>query len=398
VTARADRRFEFAIVAVVATATILGLSRFDSSVYNNYVLLADAFAHGRVWIDWPGPYIDALGYAGRHYVIEGPVPAVLMVPFVAVVGTTFNQTAFDCVFAGLSVALAWHVARTLGATLATSVPLVLFFALGTDVVWCAIYGAVWFVAHNLAVFFTMLAIVEVLGKRRLWLVTLALALAAGSRFTLVLALAPLGAYALARTPPERRARALGAAGAVLAVAAILYVAYNEARWGTPYDIGYTAWYHQDQIGQPTGSPFRLAYLPYELTSIFLAFPQAVPMYPYLVPSYSAVALTFTSPALALAAFAPFVRGERLLVAAMATAAALVAIPSFVYYANGGAQYGIRHALDVVPFLFVLVVLAARIVPLAVTYALCAWSVAAGLWGIWYWRTFYDQYLPHVVRH
>jgi hypothetical protein len=83
---------EFAATAAIAIATLLGLSQFDSTVYNNDVLLAAAFLKGRVWIDWPGGWIDALAYHGKHYVIEGPVPALLLVPVVAVFGVATNQT------------------------------------------------------------------------------------------------------------------------------------------------------------------------------------------------------------------------------------------------------------------------------------------------------------------
>jgi hypothetical protein len=44
-------------VAFVALAVA---NRLHPTPYNNYVLLADAFVHGHVWIDWPGAYIDAL--------------------------------------------------------------------------------------------------------------------------------------------------------------------------------------------------------------------------------------------------------------------------------------------------------------------------------------------------
>jgi hypothetical protein len=65
----------------------------------------------------------------------------------------------------------------------------------------------------------------------------------------------------------------------------------------------------------------------------------------------------------------------------------------LYYANGGAQWGMRHALDFIPFLFPLVVLgASRFRVLGFT--LCGASVAVGIWGLWYWRVFYDHYLVH----
>ena len=385
---------EFAATAIIAIATLLGLSRFDSTVYNNDVLLAAAFLKGHVWIDWPGTYIDALGFHGKHYVIEGPVPALLLVPVVAVFGAASNQTSFACVTAGIAIAAAWLVARRLGADLAIATWTTLFFALGTSLAWCAIYGAVWYVAHTVAVMFATLAVAELLGKRRSWLVVLLLILAAGSRFTVVLAIAPIGVYLLATLPASRRVPALGALACVLVPAAALYVWYNYARWGGPSDIGYVAWFHTDQIGDTTGSPFRLEYVPYELQAFFATLPTYVAHYPWFVPDYGEVSIELTSPALVLAFFA---RGDRKLLAALWVAAIVVAIPSFSYYANGGAQWGMRHALDFEPFLFPLVVLGTFRVPRPVTYVLCSFSIAVGAWGLWYWRTFYDHYLVHAQR-
>lgn len=380
---------EFAAAAIIATAGLLVLSRFDSSVYNNYVLLAAAFAKGHVWIDWPGPYIDALGYHGKHYVIEGPVPALLLLPVVAAYGLHTNQTSFACVTAGIAVAAAWIVARRLGAGYAPATWATAFFALGTSLAWCAMYGAVWYVAHTVAVMFAMLAVAELVGSRRVWLVVLLLILAAGARFTIILAIAPLAIYLLALLPKARRLPALGALACVVAPAVALYVAYNNARWGVPTDIGYVEWFHKDEIGDAAGSPFRLDYLNYELTAFFGSLPARLNHFPWFAPDYGQVSIELTSPALVLALFA---RPEKRLLAALWAAAVLVAVPSFSYYANGGAQWGMRHALDFIPFLFPLVVLGALRVPRGVAYGLFGFSIVVGVWGLWYWRTYYDHFL------
>ena len=387
---------ESALVAIVAGCILIGLSRFDMTVYNNYVVLADAFLHGHVWIDWPGGRIDALHYGGAYYIIEGPIPALMLMPLVAIFGQHANQTTFTCVFGAIALGAAWHVARSqLGARRDNAALLVAFFAFGTDLAWCSIYGAVWFAAHVVADAFVFLALVEIFGRKRAWLVLLLLLLAAGTRFALVLAVPPLVLYALASVPRERLVRALAACAAVAVPFVAAYVAYNYARWGVPNDIGYTQWYHGDQIGEPTGSPFRLEYIPYELKSYFTEFPSIIGRYPWLVIGYSSVPLTLTSPALVVAFFA---KGDRRLIAALATAAFLTFVPNVMYYANGGSQFGMRHALDFEPFLFALMVLAVahKRVPQVVLDILCGFSILAGIWGIWFWRTFYDRMLNHII--
>jgi hypothetical protein len=96
-------------------------------------------------------------------------------------------------------------------------------------------------------------------------------------------------------------------------------------------------------------------------------------------------MTWTSPALAIALFA---RRPRPLVIGLWLATLLVAGPSFIYYVNGYAQFGMRHALDFEPFVIVLMALAipAR-VPLLAKIAI-GWSAIVGCWGIWFWNVFY----------
>ncbi len=378
------------VVGFVAGAAMFLASGFHASPYNNYVVLADALRHGHVWIDWPGVRVDALARNGRYYIIEGPLPAILILPFVARFGTSFNQEILAAILGGLCAAAAWELCRRLAVPVFARLCLVGFFACGTDVFWCATLGDVWFVAHLSATAFTLLALVELVGKRRGWLVALFAACAVESRFSLLLALPVYVALLWYDRTPCERARALGGFVAVLVPFAAGWIAYNEARWGLPYDIGYLEWFHRDDVGEPTGSPFRLQYLGSQLYSFFIQPPVLYKYYPYATPLLEGVALTWTSPALILAFFA---RRPRRLLLAMWAAVILTAIPNLTYYVNGTSQFGMRHALDFEPFLLVLMALAVRNGIGAFGSILCAWSIAVSMWGVWFWRTFYRPGFP-----
>ncbi len=375
------------IAGLVSFAVVLIASHLRSTPFNSYVLLADAFLHGHAWITWPGPYIDALSYNGQHYVIEAPLPAVLLMPFVAFAGTSVNQTLLAVFLAAIGIGAAWEFAERIGVGTRATIWLCVFLLAGTDLLWCAMLGDVWFIAHVSAVCFTMLALVELAGKRRGWLVALFGVCAFESRFSLVMAL-PIYAYLLAL--PERgqsfslpdSGRRLAGFVAVLIPAALLWVGYNQLRWGTIGDIGYSAWYHQDEAGMPDGWPFRLAYLPYQLYSFFVQLPTFTASFPFVRPEIVGVALTWTSPALVLAFLA---REPRRVVIALWVAALLVGAPSFLYYVNGFSQFGMRHALDFEPFLFALMALGVRSgLPIA-GRMLIAYSALVGLWGVWFWN-------------
>jgi hypothetical protein len=367
-----------ALVALLDTALV---SQLRPTPYNNYVLLAQAFLHGRAWIDWPGAYIDALQYAGRYYIIEAPLPAILLLPFTAIFGLQTNQTLLAIVLAAVAVGAAWELGERFGLRASANAWICAFLLAGTDLLWCATLGDVWFIAHVSAVAFTLLALAELAGKRRGWLVALFAACAFESRFSMVLA---LPAYAYLLLAPRRRMTELIPFASVLIAVGALWVFYNRARWGTWSDIGYTTWYHQDQAGMPFGSPFRLIYLPYQFWSFFIQAPTRVAAFPWLRPEYSGVALTWTSPALILAFFA---RTPVRWAIALWIAALLTALPNFLYYVNGFAQFGMRHALDFEPFLVALMMLAVRDRFPRWGYALIAYSCAVGLWGSWYWLSF-----------
>ena len=373
------------IGAIVALACAHG----RHSPYDNYVLLADAMLHGRLWIDplWPGPSIDAVLFNGHRYIVNDPVPALLLLPFVSAFGTAANQTLLACLLCGVAVGAAWQLLERLGVTTRRAVWLVVFFLAGTDLLWCSMLGDVWFIAQTSAVAFVLLALNELAGKRRGWLVALFAALALGSRFTLVMALPVLLWWVYdGFVVRERRPRSALAFVFALIPFFVMWIAYNEARWHVPWDAGHTVFYHQDPfMGSATGSPFSFLNLPDELYSFFVLPPELHHDPPYVVPLLAGTALWFTSPALVLALVA---RRPRALVIALWVATALVAGPSLLYYANGGSQFGMRHALDFAPFVLALMGLAARSdlgVIWRAAQGLIVWSAAVGVWGIWFWN-------------
>jgi hypothetical protein len=375
------------IVGFVAACVTVMFAHGRSTPYNNYTLFADALLHGHVWIDWPGPYIDAVLFDGRRFIVNDPMPGVLMMPFVAIFGKSANQTLLACLLAGVATGAGWKLARNVGVSQINADWLAGFLLLGTDLMWCAMLGDVWFIAHVACIAFLMLALCELSGSSRPWLVALWFALACGSRFTVIVTL-PVFAYwiAFGFLESKRNWRALVPAVVTLLPFALLWAGYNEARWHVPWDSGHTIFFHQDnQVGAAEGSPFSLRNIPYQLYSFFEQPLEFKSEWPYVVPDMIGVALTWTSPALALAFFA---WKPRRLVISVWVAALLAAGPAFLYYVNGFVQFGMRHALDFEAFLFVLMALAARRGLHWVWIVLIMYSMLMGLWGSWYWNMFY----------
>src|SRR5947209_9162168 len=93
------RRYSGAAAAAAITfVVILISSHLRSTQQNNYVRVAYAWLHGRMWIDWPGKWMDAVLYNGNYYGVDGPVPALFLLPSVALWGNAANTTTVPMLF------------------------------------------------------------------------------------------------------------------------------------------------------------------------------------------------------------------------------------------------------------------------------------------------------------
>ena len=367
------------VAFVVALLVYLVSSGFKRTVYDAYALMANGWLNGHLWILNPGPAVDAVLVNGHYYIIEAPLPGLLMLPFVAALGARASQEFVCVICAAIAVAAIDVVAGRLGIARGRRLALLAFFALGTAMWWCTAFGAVWMFAGISAAMFVALALAEWYGHRRPWLVGLLVMAAALCRLPAILALLPLAWWLWAddRAASSKRLAWLAAGVAPLLLA---YFVYNYLRYDTIADVGYTAWYHHDLVGQPEGSPFRLQYLPFNLYSFLLLAPEYARQFPWVHLSGFGVSLTLTSPALVLALAADWRSKET---RALWAALVLVAVPSLLYYVNGFEQFGMRHSLDFVAFTVPLVARGITRVPRALWVPLVAYSVAANAFGVWY---------------
>ena len=80
---------------------IYEVSREPGSMpYNQYVRLAYSFLHGKVNILHPEPWLELARYKGKFYSHQGVLPGILLMPFVAIFGETFNIRHFACLLGG----------------------------------------------------------------------------------------------------------------------------------------------------------------------------------------------------------------------------------------------------------------------------------------------------------
>ncbi len=168
------------VVGLLLALAALGLYAVSdpqhANLYNHFVWQADAFLHGRPWFDYPVqngidtvtgaavpgapdnyyfqdvyPLRNALGHdLGRVLLPFPPLPAIVLLPFVAVFGLFTDQEAIAIGLGALGVLSTWWMLGGLRLRLSVRVAVTLILATGTAWWWAAAEGTTWYLAHLVA--------------------------------------------------------------------------------------------------------------------------------------------------------------------------------------------------------------------------------------------------------
>ena len=354
------------LVAVSAVIYYLCAFQFDAG-RSDFYYLADAFMHGRTWLTFaPGPN-DVIVIGDRYYVPFAPFPAIVLMPLVWLIGpyqADAWQPIVNSFIAAVDVGLAfWLVGRAGVQGIGSRLWLAVLLGFSTAIWWVTTRGGVWHTGHLIATFLTLCALLEILGKRRAWLIGLLAGAAFLTRAPLAFAL-PVYAVLVWSPPEGRRWTDVRAwpfeqwieltIGFLPSIAFFFW--YNEARFGSPFESGYAmATLPPFLEALREQGLFSLSHIGMNIDYLFLHLPKPIPDFPYIQPDGLGMSIFLTSPGLLLAILAPWRSG---LARWLAVAAVLVLIPTLLYYGGGWLQYGYRYALDSIPFVLLLCALAA----------------------------------------
>ncbi len=355
------------VYALVAAPTIW----HQHTPFNHFALQAEAWLNGRSALVGPPPSYaygnDFALYDGRWYVVFPPVPALLLIPFLASVHSAESlcDGAVYLLLAPLAPVLAWRCFERLRALRlarlsdAQAYGLALLYAFGSVYFFSSLQGTVWFAAHVVAAVATWTFLLASLGASRPWLAGIALAAALGSRTPLGFAaifflFEALRKYRAGAGSVARRRLLVELASfatpVVVMVAALAY--YNWVRFGVVTEFGYrylsVAW----KIRIETWGLFSYHYLGRNLAVVLAGLPFSPGGEPGAVWRINGhgLALWLTSP-FYLALLWP--RRRSVLQRSLQVTLLLVALPTLLYQNTGWFQFGQRFSNDYAPLLFLL---------------------------------------------
>ena len=155
----------------------MGRWQTPSSAYWNG--LAEAILNGRLDLENPSGTHDLTLYKGKWYVPNPPLPGLLLVPWVALLGSAdaVNMCVYSAVLTGICAGLFFLLLITAftregtplyipssddnsypGNSLSIAVWVTVVFTFGTDLIWLGTTGQMWFISQLLVVLFTLLAV------------------------------------------------------------------------------------------------------------------------------------------------------------------------------------------------------------------------------------------------
>lgn len=372
--------------------------------------LATSFLHGHLWIDGSRPWIELVPAGSGHYYLPfPPIPAVVLMPFVAIFGEGVSDTNGASALVGaIDALLVVTMLRALRLGKAETLVLTLGFAFGSEAFYVAATAGVHHWTEVLTVMFILAALNLALRVRTPWLAGVLFGLAVGCRPNVLLA-APAflilywraGGWLSARSTSTATSTAtstgsasgdpavgaaVGASGdpavdaavggtasriarflaggdwigiAMLALGALavgIWLAlYNIARFGSPVEFGYDLIRSTDgksvlsEAWYSNGIVSPL-YLPRGLYSMLLRGWEFNDAFPWVEPTWAGCSILFTTPILFF--LTRLTRGGALVLAGWI--GLVLSVTLDLMHGNPGyAQFGYRFILDGLPFAWLL---------------------------------------------
>lgn len=371
------------LIFLIVFGVYFSFSNQKPAIYNHHVYIANAFLHGTFQLrNPPSWHNDVAVVDGKIYGIYGPTPAILLLPLVAVFGLQAPEGFLNLIIASSGVVIFWRILSKVEFDDKYKFWLTSFYAFGTLHFFSAVHDQTWWYTYIVASFFLLLAINELLGKRRTYLVGIFIGVAYAARIETVFALA--FALILINLPKVSLIKStLLFLGGSLPFILVSY--YNFARFGNIFDTGYANFVTNDPSSYIPYGLFSWNYFPNNFYTYFLKGPEIISNFPYLRPPWIGMSIIFTTPAFlyALNTLRKRIFDTRIIGAWISVI--LMAIPSLTYFLPGWTEFGWKHSVVFTPFLVYLVARGMDGKLSLLKKGLISFSIIVQILGVLWWK-------------
>jgi len=360
------RRINLSFLApllVFIFAVFCGLIIYRAAWFNidkHFSLLAQSFLNNDLFLSPnnlpPGDYAD---FAGKQYLFFGPIPSILLAPFVFIWGKNFPQMTLSTASLVIIYVAIFFVTRKLKFTKLDAFWLANFFVFGTVLYFVGLVNISAYLVQTVGTAFVVLSILEYFTKRRWLLIGILIAAAGATRISLfgMTVFFILELIRLYKNLNFTRSLIFLLLPIIFSIGMLSL--YNFRRFHSVFDSGYThnvSVLDKDYLNYKEGF-FSLKHIPANLYLLLFKAPepvlkervQFVLRFPYLKVNDIGMAIWFTSPL-----FIYLLKARRASYTISATIGIFtLMIPSLVYFGLGTSQFGYRYSLDFLPLLFLI---------------------------------------------
>jgi hypothetical protein len=378
--------FGAGLLTLFSMQRLLHIDSTGVSSAPHFIYQARSFLEGRWDIDLSPATTDVVVVHGKSYIVYPPLPALLLLPFVALFGLHTSDILFTAVLSAANLGLLFLVleqASTVGLARRNwtqNMVISLSCWLGSITLTLSLGGWVWFTEHIVAMTCTLFALLFALHRRFTWS-ALWLGCAVFSRAPLLLAFPLLFFLAWQESPADNLFARVGALLStrplcprlaawpvvpwrrlsgpmlVLGLVLLLFLARNWVVFGSPFESGYNMLVQQ-RYPQVQNGLFSLSYVPENVFANFLTFPRVQYSNPFdrtphidWVTQGVGTSVFFTTPLFLLL----FWRNHHFspVRAALWVVIGLIVACALLFLATGWVQFGARYLFDAYPFAFLL---------------------------------------------
>ncbi len=354
---------------------------------NAYLLFAESLLNGKLTLPPMSSYGDMILFKGNVYLPYPPLPAFLLLPFVALFGAAnVNTVLIALVISCVNLYLVHKILVKLKVSEAYFPWLTIGFFFGTGY-WYALFTShhVYAFAHITSCMFVLLFLNELFHKQRWWLVGLLIGCSFFTRqFTLFYLFFAVG-YMLYHKQQRKESFKLSAFCSLLAPVAafiLIYLFYNYYRFGNALDTGYRSIVYigdlKDRVEQY--GVFNIRYFLFNVYSLFI----------------KGFNIEFTGSGLlrikdmdlwgtSLLSASPFLiaslksKWPRLLKIGAWLSVSSIALGALFYHNNGFHQVNtMRFSLDFLPLLFLLCASGSKSIPTWLFKGMIVYSVSLNI--------------------
>jgi len=345
-------------------AVLIVYNIFYHSAFQYFVLLANSFLHGHLYfIDKLFDFNDMAFYQGKYFWPEGPFPAIILMPFVAIFGLAMRHGYLSLFLTFLNFYLLFRLALKLGIQKKIdALWLAILYIFGSVYFFVALVDGSWYFAQVVATTLLLLALWEFFSKRRFWLIGILIGLGGLTRGTIYFASLFFVLYIIFdQLKWQEKIKKIFIFSMPIIISCILTFLYNYLRFEDIWEFGHnlTIFGLNLQNARSFGV-FSLKHIPGNL--FFFLFKGLEPVrandisyvlkFPYFKVNPWGLGILFTSPAFIYIFLAKW--KERVVKFSWFTVL-FIMIPILTFYGSGVSQFGYRYALDFYPFLYLLLI-------------------------------------------